>query len=176
MGLPTTSRSGARLGYRSNRTKSLKHNVGGRQAGVGIVPLLTSNQLKQIMPAAPDLPAWTAGLRATWPKRFTSDAQARSYARQPERIANFVYTSRLGNGDEKSGDGWRFRGRGLLQLTGRSQYRAAGAELDLPLEAQPEARAELRSPVGLGDGPQATKRTVHCHLEGAFLEAHRSRG
>jgi len=117
-----------------------------------------------------------AGLRATWPKRFTSDAQARSYARQPERIANFVYTSRLGNGDEKSGDGWRFRGRGLLQLTGRSQYRAAGAELDLPLEAQPEARAELRSPVGLGDGPQATKRTVHCHLEGAFLEAHRSRG
>ena len=78
-----------------------------------------------------------AGLRATWPKRFTSDAQAQSFARQPERIADFVYASRLGNGDEASGDGWRFRGRGLLQLTGRSQYRSAGAELELPLETQP---------------------------------------
>src|SRR5438046_1146961 len=52
-----------------------------------------------------------AGLRSTWPRRFPSDTVARDYARQPERIANYVYAGRLGNGDERSGDGWRFRGR-----------------------------------------------------------------
>lgn len=61
------------------------------------------------------------GLIATWRRRFTlSDAAA--YARQPERIANRVYASRMGNGDEASGDGWRFRGRGIFQVTGRANY------------------------------------------------------
>jgi putative chitinase len=78
------------------------------------------------------------GLRSTWPKRFASDALARAYERQPERIANFVYANRLGNDDEASGDGWLFRGRGLIKITGRSQYRSTGAELDLPLEDRPD--------------------------------------
>lgn len=73
----------------------------------------------------------------TWPNRFTPQA-AGAYARQPEKIANKVYGGRMGNGPEASGDGWRFRGRGLLQVTGRSNYRAAGEGLGLPLEAQPE--------------------------------------
>lgn len=71
-----------------------------------------------------------------WPSRFTAQSSA-AYARQPEKIANKVYGGRMGNGPESSGDGWRFRGRGLLQVTGRSNYRAAGAGLGLPLEDQP---------------------------------------
>lgn len=61
------------------------------------------------------------GLIATWRRRFTL-ADAAAYARKPERIANRVYAQRLGNGDEASGDGWRFRGRGIFQVTGRANY------------------------------------------------------
>ncbi|MEJ5862097.1 glycoside hydrolase family 19 protein [Pseudomonas farsensis] len=73
----------------------------------------------------------------TWPTRLTSQS-AGAYARQPEKIANRVYGGRMGNGPESSGDGWRFRGRGLIQLTGRDNYRAAGLALGLPLVEQPE--------------------------------------
>ncbi|MHB2048845.1 glycoside hydrolase family 19 protein [Pseudomonas sp. VEM90] len=73
----------------------------------------------------------------TWPTRFTAQ-NASAYARQPERIANKVYGGRMGNGPESTGDGWRFRGRGLLQVTGRSNYRETGAGLSLPLEDEPE--------------------------------------
>lgn len=73
----------------------------------------------------------------TWPSRFTPQT-AGAYARQPEKIANKVYGGRMGNGAEASGDGWRFLGRGLLQVTGRSNYRTAGAGLGLPLEDQPK--------------------------------------
>ncbi|HEK0905465.1 TPA: glycoside hydrolase family 19 protein [Pseudomonas putida] len=73
----------------------------------------------------------------TWPSRFTAQ-NAGAYARQPEKIANRVYGGRMGNGQETSGDGWRYRGRGLIQLTGRDNYRAAGQALGLPLLEQPE--------------------------------------
>ena len=76
-------------------------------------------------------------LLRVWPKRFTPQSAA-LYAGHPEMIANFVYAGRMGNGPESSGDGWRFRGRGLLQVTGRNNYRAAGEGLGLPLEAQPD--------------------------------------
>jgi putative chitinase len=78
------------------------------------------------------------GLERTWPKRFPSTVIATEFARQPERIANRVYAGRMGNGDEASGDGWKFRGRGLLQTTGRSNYRATGIALQVGLEANPE--------------------------------------
>jgi putative chitinase len=55
-----------------------------------------------------------------------------SYARQPEKIANRVYASRMGNGDEKSGDGWKFRGRGALQLTGKDNYKQFSESLKRP--------------------------------------------
>jgi len=77
-------------------------------------------------------------LLAVWPKRFPTPASAEPYARQPERLANYVYADRLGNGGSATGDGWRFRGRGLLQITGRGNYRACGLALQLPLEAHPE--------------------------------------
>lgn len=64
------------------------------------------------------------GLRAIFPKYFPTDALAKAYERQPQKIANRVYANRMGNGDEASGDGWRFRGKGSLQLTGRSNFKA----------------------------------------------------
>lgn len=55
-----------------------------------------------------------------------------NYARNPEKIANRVYANRLGNGNESSGDGWRFRGRGAIQLTGKVNYQALASALNLP--------------------------------------------
>lgn len=63
-------------------------------------------------------------LRRTWPSRFPDEKTAASYARQPEKIGNHVYANRMGNGDEASGDGWRYRGQGLIQLTGRDNVLA----------------------------------------------------
>lgn len=74
------------------------------------------------------------GLRATFGKYFKTDAEAEKYARKPEEIANIVYANRLGNGDTKSGDGWRYRGRGLIQITGKSNYNEASKKMyALPL-------------------------------------------
>ena len=64
------------------------------------------------------------GLRGIFGKYFPTDAMAKAYERQPERIANRVYGGRMGNGVEASGDGWKYRGRGALQLTGKANYQA----------------------------------------------------
>jgi putative chitinase len=62
-------------------------------------------------------------------KRFKSAAEAATFAGQPQRIANRVYAGRNGNGDEASGEGWKYRGRGLIQITGRNNYAAASEAL-----------------------------------------------
>lgn len=62
-----------------------------------------------------------ATLTKLWPQRYPAGI-AEQYAGKPEMIANKSYGGRMGNGDEASGDGWKFRGRGLIQLTGRSNY------------------------------------------------------
>jgi putative chitinase len=63
-------------------------------------------------------------LTQVWPTRFTSLKQAMGFAHMPEQIANFVYANRMGNGDVRSGDGWRHRGAGWLQLTGKDNQQA----------------------------------------------------
>lgn len=81
-----------------------------------------------------DLNYTAARLCQVWPSRFPDEAAANQCAAQPEILANHVYAGRMGNGDEASGDGWRFRGRGLIQITGRAAYqrfaRAMGMSLD----------------------------------------------
>lgn len=77
-------------------------------------------------------------LMQVWPKRFKTLESATPYARNPEALANFVYSKRMGNGSEASGDGWKFRGQGPIMLTGRDNFRAAGVALGLPLEDRPE--------------------------------------
>ena len=73
-----------------------------------------------------------SGLRGTFGKYFPDDATATKYERNPEMIANRVYASRMGNGDEASGDGWKYRGRGALQLTGKDNYKAFADYLKKP--------------------------------------------
>jgi putative chitinase len=72
------------------------------------------------------------GLLGIFKKYFPTEAKALEYERKPEKIANLVYASRMGNGDEASGDGWKFRGRGALQLTGKSNYQAFADYLKRP--------------------------------------------
>ena len=66
----------------------------------------------------------TKGLIATFPKYFKQPGLAEAYARNPERIASRVYADRMGNGSEGTHEGWKFRGRGYIQLTGKSNYTA----------------------------------------------------
>ena len=77
-------------------------------------------------------------LRKVFPKYFPDDATASAYANKPERIANRVYANRMGNGDESSGDGWRYCGRGLIQLTGKDNYTFFAASIDIPVEEASE--------------------------------------
>ena len=79
-----------------------------------------------------------ATLMKLWPKRFPTLEKANEYAGNPKKIANMVYSSRMGNRDEASGDGFRFRGRGIIQLTGYSSYFHAGKALGVDLVLDPD--------------------------------------
>jgi len=75
---------------------------------------------------------------AVWPRKAGGTMQDRC-AKGPQAFANWVYAGIIGNGDETSGDGWRYRGGGIIQLTGRANYRAAGKGVGIDLEASPES-------------------------------------
>jgi putative chitinase len=87
------------------------------------------------------------GLLSTWPNRYTPGLAAR-HARNPVMIANHVYANRMGNGDETSGDGWRYRGAGLIQLTGKDNQGRYSQATGLPVETVGD---HLRKPEGAAD-------------------------
>ena len=79
-----------------------------------------------------------ATLMKLWPKRFPTLEVANAYAGNPKKIANMVYANRMGNRDEASGDGYRFRGRGCIQLTGHANYFHAGQALGVDFVMNPD--------------------------------------
>jgi putative chitinase len=85
------------------------------------------------------------GLMTTFKKYFPDEETAKRYERKPEMIANRVYANRMGNGDEASGDGFKFRGRGLIQLAGKNNYTAYAKAIGKPID---EAVAYLETPAG----------------------------
>jgi putative chitinase len=102
--------------------------------------------LAQLAHESMELKAWqenlnysAQGLLKTFPKYFKSADLANAYARNPQKIANRVYANRMGNGDEASGDGWRYRGRGPIQLTGKNNYQTFGRTLNLDLVGDPDS-------------------------------------
>ena len=79
-----------------------------------------------------------ASLRKIFGKYFTDDATAQAYEKKPEKIANRIYANRMGNGPEESGDGYKFCGRGLIQLTGKDNYTFFAGSLGIKVEEAAE--------------------------------------
>ena len=77
-------------------------------------------------------------MQGIFKKYFPTPQLAEAYQRKPEKIANKVYASRMGNGAEASGDGFKFRGRGFIQLTGKDNYTAFGKSVNVDIAAQPD--------------------------------------
>ena len=122
------------------------------------------------------------GLVGTFKKYFPTEAVAKPYERRPEMIANRVYANRMGNGDEASGEGWYFRGRGIVQITGKNNYTKCSQSLfesnvlvenpDLLLETEYAihsacwfwSAARLNELADIGDMKTMTKR-----INGGFI-------
>ncbi len=88
-----------------------------------------------------------ASLMKVWPRYFPTMEIAQQYANKQDRIANRAYGGRMGNGDEASGDGWKFCGRGLIQLTGRSNYQAFADSIETDIEEIPAYLATFEGAV-----------------------------
>ena len=119
-------------------------------------------------------------LMRVWPKRFPTLEFAQQFARNPQKIANSVYANRMGNGDEASGEGWKYRGRGLKQLTGKDNYTAFSKAIGTDFVADPDLLLQpvnaalsagwfwsannLNALADNGDVPGMTKRINGCTI------------
>jgi putative chitinase len=83
------------------------------------------------------------GLMGVFKKYFPTEAVAKQYERKPDKIANKVYASRMGNGDEASGEGAKFKGRGFIQLTGKQNYQAFFKSIGVPVDTDPNTVATI---------------------------------
>lgn len=90
-----------------------------------------------LKPISENLNYSESGLLKVFKKYFTPE-QAKNFARKPEKIANRVYANRMGNGDECSGDGWKYRGRGFIQLTGKNNYKALSNDTGIDYVSNPD--------------------------------------
>lgn len=122
-------------------------------------------------------------IRDVWPSKFPTDESAAPYVLNPNGLANYAYAGSNGNGDVASGDGFRFRGGGLIQLTGRGNYRQVGEHIGLDLETRPMqielqtiaartagffwAQNDLNAAADAGDFDYTTKRVNGAAMRGA---------
>jgi len=90
-----------------------------------------------LKPISENLNYSSEGLLKTFPKYFTP-LTAIQYRRQPEKIANKVYANRMGNGDQHSGEGWKYRGRGFIQITGKENYFRLANDTDIDCLKNPD--------------------------------------
>lgn len=100
------------------------------------------------------------GLLKVFPKYFKDREEAEKYARQPIRIASRVYANRMGNGSEESGDGWKYCGRGLIQLTGKSNYQKFAKYANMNLE---DVITFLETPKGACASAGYYWKTANCN-------------
>lgn len=91
-----------------------------------------------LKPISENLNYSAKGLGKTFKKYFPTIALANQYANQPQRIANIVYANRMGNGNEESGEGWKYRGRGFIQLTGKDNYRVLSKDVRIDFLKNPD--------------------------------------
>ena len=105
----------------------------------------------------------------TWPSHFNA-SNAQEYAHNPEKIASRAYANRMGNGDEESQEGWLYRGRGYLQLTGKKNYELVSNDLQIDFVSSPDI-------VGTVDGAMATagwfweKHNLNAHSDNGDVES-----
>jgi putative chitinase len=109
------------------------------------------------------------GLLGLFKKYFPNEAKAKAYERQPQKIANLIYGGRMGNGPEATGDGWKYHGRGAIQLTGHDNYVAFGKAIGEDLTANPDLVATKY--VLLSAAWFFTKNKLHILADGGATEA-----
>jgi putative chitinase len=109
------------------------------------------------------------GLLGLFKKYFPNEAKAKAYERQPQKIANLIYGGRMGNGAEATGDGWKYHGRGAIQLTGHDNYVAFGKAIGEDLTANPDLVATKY--VLLSAAWFFTKNKLHILADGGATEA-----
>jgi putative chitinase len=138
---PTTTGAPPSTGGGESAMEAALKQEGFDPVAIAAIMAQTSHESGHFKTLQENLNYGASGLMGIFSRYFNSQT-AQMYERQPERIANRVYANRMGNGPEESGDGYRYRGRGFIQLTGKVNYAAAGRALGLDLVNNPDLAAE----------------------------------